>query len=82
MAAWCYSVRQATRAALELGRDDAIVLSRAGHALVDVVHEFEAGQRFIKRALSSTRTSPPLGTPAAGSAPQWARARRINGRSF
>jgi TolB-like protein len=40
------------RTALELGRDDAIVLSRAGHALVDVVHDFEAGQRFIGRALA------------------------------
>jgi TolB-like protein len=40
------------RTALELGRDDAIVLSRAGHALVDVVHDFEGGQRFIRLALA------------------------------
>jgi TolB-like protein len=39
------------RKALELGRDDAIVLSRAGHALVDVAHDFDAGPRFIERAL-------------------------------
>jgi tetratricopeptide (TPR) repeat protein len=40
------------RTALELGRDDAIVLSRAGHALVDVAHDFDAGRRFIGRALA------------------------------
>jgi tetratricopeptide (TPR) repeat protein len=40
------------RTALELGRDDAIVLSRAGHSLVDVVHDFEGGQRYIGRALT------------------------------
>jgi len=39
------------RRALELGRDDALVLSRAGHALVDVVHDFDAGRHFIDRAL-------------------------------
>jgi len=39
------------RKALELGRDDAIVLSRAGHALVDVVHDFDAGRHVIDRSI-------------------------------
>ena len=47
------------RTALELGRDDAIVLSRAGHALVDVVHDFEAGQRFM-RACPGAQSEPRL----------------------
>jgi len=53
-------------AALELGRDDAIVLSRAGHALVDVVHDFEAGQRFIGRALALNPNLASTCTRAAG----------------
>jgi TolB-like protein len=40
------------RKALELGRDDAIVLSRAGHALVDVAHDFDVGRHSIDRALA------------------------------
>ena len=37
--------------AVELGRDDAIALSRAGHALVDVVRDFDTGAHCIERAL-------------------------------
>jgi len=40
------------RKAVELGKDDAVVLFRAGHALAYVVHEFDAGQLFIDRALT------------------------------
>ena len=40
------------RAAIAFGKDDAVVLARAGHVLTDVVHEFEAGQLFIERALA------------------------------
>ena len=40
------------RKAVELGKDDAVVLTRAGHALAAVVHEFDAGQLFIDRALA------------------------------
>jgi TolB-like protein/tetratricopeptide (TPR) repeat protein len=40
------------RKGLYLAPDDAIVLSRAGHALVDVVHDFEAGHHFIDRAIA------------------------------
>ncbi len=40
------------RKAVQLDRDDAVVLSRAGHALAYVVHEFDAGQLFIDRALA------------------------------
>jgi TolB-like protein len=39
------------RIAVELGRDDAVALSRAGHALVDVVRDFDTGAHFIERAL-------------------------------
>jgi tetratricopeptide (TPR) repeat protein len=39
------------RTAVELGKDDAVALSRAGHALVDVVHDFETGAHVIERAL-------------------------------
>ena len=39
------------RKAVELSRDDAVALSRAGHALVDVAHDFETGAYFIERAL-------------------------------
>lgn len=48
-------VREAARlarAAVAFGKDDAVVLARAGHVLADVVHEFEAGQLFIERALA------------------------------
>jgi adenylate cyclase len=34
-----------------LGKDDAVALSRAGHALAYVVHELDAGALFIDRAL-------------------------------
>jgi len=40
------------RKAVELGKNDAVVLARAGHALAYVVHEFDAGQLFIDRALA------------------------------
>src|SRR5262249_14968678 len=40
------------RKAVELGKDDAAVLATAGHALAAVVHEFDAGQLFIDRALA------------------------------
>jgi tetratricopeptide (TPR) repeat protein len=35
---------------VELGKDDAVVLSRAGHTLAYVVGDFEAGALFIERA--------------------------------
>ena len=40
------------RQAVQLGKDDAVVLSMAGHALAAVLHEFDAGQLFIDRALA------------------------------
>jgi len=40
------------RKAVQLGKDDAVVLSRAGHALAAVVHDFDAGRLFIDRALA------------------------------
>src|SRR5262249_23109448 len=40
------------RKAVQLAKDDAFVLCRAGHALAYVVHEFDAGQLFIDRALA------------------------------
>lgn len=40
------------RKAVELGKNDAVVLCRAGHALAYVVRDFEAGQLFIDRALA------------------------------
>src|SRR5262249_9850086 len=40
------------RKAVQLSKDDAIVLSRAGHTLAYVVHEFDAGRLFIDRALT------------------------------
>jgi len=40
------------RKAVRLSKDDAVVLSRAGHALAYVVHEFDAGKLFIDRALT------------------------------
>jgi tetratricopeptide (TPR) repeat protein len=40
------------RKAVEFGKDDAVVLSRAGHALAGVVHDFDAGRLFIDRALA------------------------------
>ena len=43
---------QLARKAVQLGSDDAGVLCRAGHALAYVVHEFNAGQVFIDRALA------------------------------
>jgi TolB-like protein/Tfp pilus assembly protein PilF len=43
---------QLARKAVQLGNDDAGVLWRAGHALAYVVHEFDAGQVFIDRALA------------------------------
>jgi TolB-like protein len=39
------------RKAVQLGKDDAVSLSRAGHVLAYVVSEFEAGTLFIDRAL-------------------------------
>ena len=39
------------RRAVELGRDDAITLSRGGHALAYLLHEVEAGAVFTDRAL-------------------------------
>jgi TolB-like protein len=39
------------RKAVELGKDDAVALHRAGHALAYVAHEFDAGASFIDRAL-------------------------------
>jgi TolB-like protein/Tfp pilus assembly protein PilF len=43
---------QLARKAVQLDNDDAGVLCRAGHALAYVVHEFDAGQVFIDRALA------------------------------
>src|SRR5262249_30875846 len=40
------------RQAVQLGKDDAVVLSMAGHALAYVVQDFDAGQLFIDRALA------------------------------
>jgi TolB-like protein len=40
------------RAAVALSKDDAVVLARAGHVLSSVVHDFEAGQLFLDRALA------------------------------
>ena len=40
------------RKAVELSKDDPVVLHRAGHALAAVVHEFDAAQLFIDRALA------------------------------
>jgi len=39
------------RRAVELGKDDAVALSRAGHALGYVVEDLDAGTLFIDRAL-------------------------------
>jgi TolB-like protein/tetratricopeptide (TPR) repeat protein len=39
------------RKAVQVGKDDAVALSRAGHALAYVVHELDAGALFIDRAL-------------------------------
>ena len=44
------TVRVARRA-VELGKDDAVALARAGHALAYVVHDFDAGTFFVDRAL-------------------------------
>ncbi len=38
------------RRAVELGKDDAVALCRAGHTLAYVVEDFEAGALFIERA--------------------------------
>ena len=40
------------RQAVQLGKDDALVLSMAGHALAYVVHDFNAGLLFIDHALA------------------------------
>ena len=40
------------RKAVQLGKNDAVALSRAGHALGFVVHDVEAGALFIDRALA------------------------------
>src|SRR5262249_10793772 len=40
------------RKAVQLSKDDAVVLCRAGHALAYVVHWFDAGELFINRALA------------------------------
>lgn len=39
------------RRALELGRDDAVVLARAGHALAHLAGEFDSGIALLDRAL-------------------------------
>lgn len=39
------------RVAVELGKDDAVALSRAGHAVAYVAEDLDAGARFIDRAL-------------------------------
>ena len=39
------------RTAVELGKDDAVALSRAGHALAYMAEDLDAGARFIDRAL-------------------------------
>ena len=38
------------RRAVDLGKDDAVALSRAGHTLAYVVEDFDAGALFIERA--------------------------------
>ena len=40
------------RKAVQVGKDDAVALSRAGHTLALVVHELDVGALFIDRALS------------------------------
>jgi TolB-like protein/Tfp pilus assembly protein PilF len=40
------------RRAVELGKDNAVALHRAGHVLAYVGHEFDAGASFIDRALA------------------------------
>jgi tetratricopeptide (TPR) repeat protein len=47
--------RRMAQKTIQLGKDDAVALHRAGHALAYVVHEFDAGQSFIDRALSLNR---------------------------
>jgi TolB-like protein len=44
--------KRLARKAVQLGKDDAVPLSRAGHALAYVVQEFDAGKLFIDRALA------------------------------
>ena len=39
------------RKAVQVGKDDAAALSRAGHALAYVVHELDAGALFVDRAI-------------------------------
>jgi TolB-like protein/tetratricopeptide (TPR) repeat protein len=66
-AAYCHAMRKSSgwvihrehieetsrfgRAAVELGKDDAVALSRAGHAIAYVVGDLDAGARLIDRAL-------------------------------
>jgi TolB-like protein/DNA-binding winged helix-turn-helix (wHTH) protein len=50
---------QLARRAVQLGKDDAISLSRAGHALAYVVNELEAGTLFVDRALALNPNSAP-----------------------
>jgi TolB-like protein len=40
------------RKAVQAGKDDAVALSRAGHALAYVAHELDAGALFIDRAIA------------------------------
>ena len=40
-----------SRAAIELGKDDAVALSRAGHCLAYMAGDLDGGARFIDRAL-------------------------------
>jgi tetratricopeptide (TPR) repeat protein len=47
----CETERLARRA-VQLGKDDAVVLSRAGHALAYIIHDFDAGRLLIDRALA------------------------------
>jgi TolB-like protein len=65
-AAYCYAMRKSSgwrreqdieeasrlgRTAARLGDDDAVALSRAGHAVAYVAEDLDAGARFIDRAL-------------------------------
>ena len=47
------------RDAVELGRDDAVVLARAGHALAHLAGEFNSGVALLDRALFLNRNLAP-----------------------
>ena len=55
-----------SRAAARLGEDDAVALSRAGHAVAYVAGDLDAGARFVDRAVKLTRTWHWHGFTAAG----------------